>query len=227
MTAYGPLEERGIRPFVYQELQQLLPGYYSLFAPAVREFAYDRPMAGVDFGLATFVRGNHRVIQHQSFPTYRHLSVTPTPGDGTTIPKNVQMVTLATPIGTLRIFNWHGLWWRSNKGDVPARGGEVRRLRWLLNSVPSPIILAGDYNMLREARCLKAIESAHGGLINLVTKHGITSTRSAWYPKPLRDADYVHISRDVVDHRFEVLPAGVSDHEPLFFEFSINTSTHT
>ncbi len=55
---------------------------------------------------------------------------------------------------------------------------------------------------------------------NLIKEHGITSTRSHHYTKPVKFADYAIVSKDLDVIKFEVLQDPVSDHLPLLLEFN-------
>ncbi len=57
------------------------------------------------------------------------------------------------------------------------------------------------------------------GLRNLIKEYGITSTRTSFYTKPEKFADYMLVSPGVEVKDFKVLPDEVSDHSPLYLEF--------
>ena len=48
---------------------------------------------------------------------------------------------------------------------------------------------------------------------------GVTSTRSHYYTKPEKFADYILVSPDITVVDFNVLPDVISDHLPLVLEF--------
>ena len=55
---------------------------------------------------------------------------------------------------------------------------------------------------------------------NLIKENNITSTRSSHYEKDVKFADYILVSRDIKIRTFEVLKDIVSDHLPLFLDFT-------
>jgi endonuclease/exonuclease/phosphatase family metal-dependent hydrolase len=57
-------------------------------------------------------------------------------------------------------------------------------------------------------------------MTNLVTKFGVTSTRSSHYLKEEKFADYILVSPHVEVNDFQVLQEEVSDHLPLLLEFT-------
>ena len=59
------------------------------------------------------------------------------------------------------------------------------------------------------------------GMRNLIKEYNITSTRTSFYKKPVRFADFVFVSKDIKVNDFKVLPDEVSDHAPLFLDFEV------
>lgn len=54
---------------------------------------------------------------------------------------------------------------------------------------------------------------------NLIKDFGITSTRSSYYKKPVRFADYTFVSEGIKINDFKVLPDEVSDHLAMYLDF--------
>jgi endonuclease/exonuclease/phosphatase family metal-dependent hydrolase len=57
------------------------------------------------------------------------------------------------------------------------------------------------------------------GLRNLVKEYGVISTRTHFYTKPEKFADYIFVLQGIDVKDFRVLPDAVSDHSPLYLEF--------
>ena len=57
------------------------------------------------------------------------------------------------------------------------------------------------------------------GMINLIKKYNIASTRTSYYLKQERFADYILITPDIAVKQFCILPDEVSDHAPMYIEF--------
>ena len=53
---------------------------------------------------------------------------------------------------------------------------------------------------------------------NLIKEFGVTSTRTSFYTKPVKFADYVFVSKDINLKNLKILPHEVSDHTPLLIE---------
>ncbi len=121
------------------------------------------------------------------------------------------------------ITNLHGLWEQSIKGDTVLKLEQSKRiikvLQYLKTRFESEIIMVGDFNLLPSTESIRMIELF--GLRNLITEYGIVDTRTEYYKKELRYADYVFVSSGITVNTFKVLPDVVSDHAPLQLNFSI------
>jgi endonuclease/exonuclease/phosphatase family metal-dependent hydrolase len=84
------------------------------------------------------------------------------------------------------------------------------------NAVNRAKILCGDLNLRPDTQSLSLLEE---GMCNLIKSYGITSTRTRFYTRKDRYADYVLTSPEVVVKSFQVLDTAVSDHFPLFLVF--------
>jgi endonuclease/exonuclease/phosphatase family metal-dependent hydrolase len=58
------------------------------------------------------------------------------------------------------------------------------------------------------------------GMNNLIVSHNIRSTRTRFYPKEEKFADYILTSPEILVNEFAVMNDEVSDHAPLFIDFS-------
>ena len=99
------------------------------------------------------------------------------------------------------------------------RLGQSKMIINFLAMFDCPKILVGDFNLQPDTESIKMIEAT--GMINLVKKHGVTSTRTEVYKKPIRFADYIFVSPDIKVKDFRVLPDVVSDHSPLMLDFEV------
>ena len=77
--------------------------------------------------------------------------------------------------------------------------------------------MSGDFNLLPDTQSIKKLENF--GLRNLVKEYNITSTRTSFYTKSEKFADYAFVSSEIAVKDFKVLPDEVSDHSPLYLEF--------
>ena len=116
----------------------------------------------------------------------------------------------------LNISNIHGLWNGQGKNDTEQRIEQSMRIKGFLEKLEGDIVLCGDFNLLPETKSISIIENI--GLKNLIKEFNITSTRTSFYKKPLKFADYIFTSKNIMIKSFEVLPDEVSDHSPLIIE---------
>lgn len=113
------------------------------------------------------------------------------------------------------IANLHGLWNGMGKTDTEDRLEQGRRIRDFVNGCSEQVIVVGDFNLNPDTQSLALAEE---GLRNLVKEYGITSTRTSFYEKEGKMADYALVSPEMNVTDFKVLPDEVSDHAALYIE---------
>lgn len=130
--------------------------------------------------------------------------------------KNLQYVRTRLNNKPLTIINFHGLWNGKGKTDCAERIAQSEKIAEFVGRLSGEVILCGDFNLLPDTESLRIIERT--GLRNLVAEYGITSTRTSFYEKPEKFADYMFVSSGLEVQDFRVLHDEVSDHSPLFLE---------
>jgi endonuclease/exonuclease/phosphatase family metal-dependent hydrolase len=110
----------------------------------------------------------------------------------------------------------HGLWNGKGKTDSVERIAQSQRIKQFLDTINNPKILCGDFNLRPDTESVKIIES---GMRNLIKEYDIKSTRTSFYQKEEKYADYIFASADIIVNSFEVLNEEVSDHAPLLLDF--------
>lgn len=188
-----------------KDIGAVLPDHIAFFRPHLKE----------NFGLLMLVKKNLKVLEDGEVFVHKHKGFIPE-GDVGNHARNVQYVTIQSASGPISVLNLHGLWTGQGKGDTPERLEQSRKIIELLKKFNHPVILCGDFNLLPDTESVRMVESA--GLRNLVKEFSITSTRTSFYKKPEKFADYAFVSRSFDVTRFEVLPDEVSDHAPLLVE---------
>lgn len=196
-------EERKVSLNIFSELQDLLPEHNAFFRPVVENV----------FGIGTFVKKSLDILGEGDV----HIHVNPNyPGRGPTHSRNLQWLECRINKQIYSIMNVHALWNGMGKKDSPERISQSKRIREFMSTIKTPKILCGDFNLRPDTESLKLIEK---DMVNHVQLNNITSTRTSFYPKPERYADYIFTSPEINVTRFEVLKDEVSDHAPLFIEF--------
>jgi endonuclease/exonuclease/phosphatase family metal-dependent hydrolase len=114
--------------------------------------------------------------------------------------------------------NVHGLWNGMGKTDTPERIAQSQKIRNFMDTLNTPKILCGDFNLRPETESLKMLKK---DMKNLVQIYNFPSTRSNHYPKRNEEpfADYVLTCPKITVTHFTVLEDQVSDHMPLLLEF--------
>ena len=205
---------------LFAEVSTALPGHDAFFCPTSRGQLFDGDNAiTAEFGLATFVRQSHSVIAQGLDFVHGEFSV-----DGWgehPRPRNAHCVRLfSQEHGTLTIAHMHGLRDVAGKGDTPARKGQAEALAGLIGRVwpgDEGLVVCGDFNVLPDSVTFEILGGL--GLSDLVTGHGLVDTRTSYYLKSGRYADYMLVTPGVNVAKFEVVEAPeVSDHRALLLD---------
>lgn len=211
------------RSDLFADISALLPEHQGLFAPAVRGALRDPDGRAVpsEHGIAMWVRRDlavSRLVQDFIHGSFRSDGWGAEP-----VPRTMQAARIEDPAtgSVFCIAHLHGLRDATGKGDTEARAAQAGRILDVFRAVWShgtACVLAGDFNLLPSSETFVQLRRA--GLIDLISHHEITDTRTDLYPKPQRYADYMCVTEDLLNARFEApaVPV-VSDHRPLILEF--------
>jgi hypothetical protein len=191
----------------FKEISEVLPDHVGYFAPAL--FG--------EWGLATFVKKGIDVSEVNDVFVHRKKD-SMVGRDGTTIGKNMQYIHFNRDDKKYTLLNLHGLWNGKGKTDTEDRLKQSEKVQdFIDNYVDASMVLAGDFNLKPDTKSLELLEK---GKRNLIKEYGIKSTRTSYYKKPEKFADYVLVSPEIEVKHFEVLPDEVSDHSALLLEFN-------
>ena len=190
----------------FQEIEKVLDDCYGYF---------DSHLEGW-FGLATFIKKEHEVIERGEFFVHQHKTYSPGEELGGHA-RNIQYTTIRFPDGLKTIINFHGLWNGKGKEDSDARLSQSDKILQFIGKLKNPFLITGDFNLRPDAESLNKLEDF--GLRNLIKEYGVASTRTSIYTKPEKFADYTLVSECIIVREFKVLPYEVSDHFPLFLNF--------
>lgn len=189
-----------------QEVSAILSEHSSFFRPHLLN----------DYGLMTLISNKMKVIEEGELFVYREKGYYP-PGDVGKHARNIQYITVETKKGLVTIINFHGLWNGKGKTDSEDRILQSQNIINFMKTLKNPFVLCGDFNLLPDTKSIKMFEEF--GLRNLIKEYGITSTRTSFYKKPEKHADYCFVSKDIKVKEFKILPDEVSDHAPLYLDF--------
>lgn len=204
------------RANVFNELEMILPDFHGFYAPIQDGYDYlNKVDFSISFGLAIFVKKELEVKSVGDVFVYRYRNSREK--DNSTMGRNLQHVRINVK-KTFTVFNLHGLWNGGPKTDTQDRIEQSKKVKSELDSVLDSKILCGDFNLLPDTQSIKIVEE---GMRNLVKETGVTSTRTSYYKKDPKFADYILVSPDVKVNEFKVLPDEVSDHSPLMLDFEL------
>jgi endonuclease/exonuclease/phosphatase family metal-dependent hydrolase len=188
-----------------QEISKLLSNHRSYFHPHHLE----------NYGLMMLVDKEVVVQEKGEVFVHKHKGYVPT-GDVGRHARNIQYVKTIFNGLPMTIINFHGLWNGMGKGDSDERLEQSKNILNFLKTIEGEVILCGDFNLLPETESLKMFEDF--GLRNLIKEYNMTSTRTSYYQKPDKFADYIFVTKGLNVKDFKVLPDEVSDHSPLLVE---------
>lgn len=190
-------------PQLFSEIGDILQSHQGIFAPADQDGNYGlalyfkKPLTQIDSG---------NIMIHNKAEYFPDLDVT-------SPPRNMQYVTFEKNSKKITVINFHGLWTSQGKGDNPDRLIQSEKIISFLKTLDHLFVLGGDFNLSPDTQSLQNLENF--GLKNLVKEYGVVSTRTNFYTKENKFADYVLVSDGTTVTDFQVLPDEVSDHAPL------------
>jgi len=176
---------------------------------------YFRPHVGDHYGLVIFIKKDIEVLEEGDIFVYNEKGFYEEGNIGNHA-RNLQYITFKHNGELLTVINFHGLWNGKGKTDTPDRLLQSTNIINFINKLDNPYILVGDFNLKPDTESLKKIEDA--GALNLIKKYNIKSTRTSFYEKEEKFADYVFLSQDLKEKDFKVLEDEVSDHAALLIE---------
>jgi endonuclease/exonuclease/phosphatase family metal-dependent hydrolase len=197
----------GSTPDIFSRISAVLPEHEGHFA-----LAEQTDMTG----LALFTRRSIRIDRISDTFVYRWKNSMEANNPAST-GRNLQYVDFENGGKRFRLAHMHGLWNGQGKTDTEDRLEQSRRAKAVLDQAEGPKLLCGDFNLLPETESLGILGQ---GMRNMIKEYGVVSTRSGLYQKPDKFADYIITSPEIDVKAFKVLPHSVSDHLPLYLEFS-------
>jgi len=200
------IDHSNIMVYGMQEISTLLESHTSYFKPHHLD----------NYGLMMLIKKDLDVISEGDVFVYKDRGHIPE-GDVGFHARNVQFATIATKNGNRSILNFHGLWNGGGKGDSEDRLLQSDRIIQFMKTLSNPYVMSGDFNLLPDTQSIKKLEDF--GLRNLIKEYNITSTRTSFYTKAEKFADYALTSKEITVKDFKVLSDEVSDHSPLYLEF--------
>lgn len=196
-------DDRKVSLNIFSELHALLPKHDAFFRPVVRN----------KYGIGMFVKKEIKVLRESEISIHINPDYL---GSGPAHSRNMQWLKCCINNRNYSILNVHGLWNGMGKTDTPERIAQSQRIKDFVDILDTPKILCGDFNLRPDTESIKIIEK---GMNNLIQAYNITSTRTSYYPKAEKFADYIFTSPEITVNTFKLLQDEVSDHSPLLLDF--------
>jgi endonuclease/exonuclease/phosphatase family metal-dependent hydrolase len=166
------------------------------------------------YGIAIFIKKSFQVVDHGGINAYHNASY---PGSGPSHSRDLQWMKCQLDNISFYILNFHGLWNGKGKNDSDERILQSEKIKNFLDQITDPYVLCGDFNLRPDTTSIKILESVAQ---NLIDQNGITSTRTRYYEKDEKYADYIFTSNNMKVQNFVVMKDEVSDHSPLYLSFT-------
>lgn len=171
------------------------------------------------YGIATFVNKDIKIIDRGETLVAKGDWWNLEDGHNRDHHRKLQWLEIEVEGKKLLIVNVHLTHRPEGKSDSDKRLNQSKIIVDFLKMFDCPKILVGDFNLLPDTESINMIEES--GMRNLIKEYKITSTRTELYKKPLQFADYIFVSPEISVNTFKVLPDVVSDHSPLYLDFSL------
>ncbi len=201
-------EMEGSNMNIFSEIACGLKGYKGYFAPHQDN----------EEGLSIFVKNVFNIEEYNDVFVHRDKNAMIN-NHGEELGRNIQHIMLKYKGKKINIINFHGLWSKLGKVDTTERELQSIKILDFLKILRGEVILCGDFNLMPDTYSIKLFRDY--GLRDLIKKFKITSTRSSMYKGEVKYADYIFCSEGLVIKNFKVFSDEVSDHLPLYLEFSV------
>jgi len=186
---------------------------------ALREYkGYFAPHQDDEEGLAIFVKNTFHIDEYNDIFVHRYKNAM-FDNHGDELGRNIQHIMFKHKGKEINIINFHGLWSKLGKVDTPERELQSIKILDFLKTLRGEVILCGDFNLMPDTYSIKVFRDYR--LTDLIKKFKVTSTRSSMYKGEVKYADYIFCSKGLVIKEFKVFSDDVSDHLPLYLEFSV------
>ena len=173
---------------------------------------YFRPCYSDYYGQAIFIRNTIEVEEEGDVIIYENHK----PEKRGQHTRNLQYMKIKADKESLFIANIHGLWNGQGKTDTEDRIRQSKKIRdFVDNRNEKNKILVGDFNLSPDTQSLTMIKN---DMKDLIQEYRVTSTRTSYYNKENKYADYIFVSPNIDVTDFKVLPDEVSDHAAVYVE---------
>ncbi len=203
--------EKKYRADILKQLSNKLKEFDAFFVSNISNFSFTNSINfNLNWGIVIFVRKNISVIKVKT--EYIHGYINSELKKNMPKPRKVQLMTINKNGKKYTFIQFHGLWVKGKKIDTAERLLQSRKIRRIIDKVHGKKIICGDFNLLPGTKSLSILEK---DFLNLIKNHNISTTRSKFYKRLDKYADYILISKDINVQNFNVPKVNISDHLPM------------
>jgi len=195
-----------INHILYEQITEILDGYNNLFC-SFHKNAY---------GIACFVKKDIEIIKEGSVVVYENNDFPNVLREDLDHTRKMQWIHIKKNNKEYTVMHTHGHWTGVNKSDTEDRIKQSEKIITFSDKIKTPKILCGDFNLRPDTISTSILEKSFK---NLIKDYKVSSTRTSFYKKEERFADYIFTSEDIETLCFRVLPDEVSDHSALYIEY--------
>ena len=130
---------------IFSQIAELLPKHEGFFRPVLKN----------SFGVGMFVSKQIEVLEEGDINIHDNPNY---PGYGPTHPRNLQWIECMVNQQIYSILNVHGLWNGMGKTDTPDRIAQSMRIREFMDTINTPKIVCGDFNLRPDTKSLEIVE---------------------------------------------------------------------
>lgn len=192
-----------------EKIQRSLPDHELFFCPVLEDW----------YGIGIFIKKSFTVLDYGE----KYIYINPYyENKGPAHNRKLQWLKTQTPNGDLiTIVNIHGLWNGKGKGDSADRLQQSYLIQKFIKTISTPYVMCGDFNLRPDTKSLQILKC---NLRDLIQENNITSTRTSFYKKAERFADYLFTTPHNINvDSLSVLPDEVSDHNALRLNFNVTS----
>ncbi|MDP2638198.1 MAG: endonuclease/exonuclease/phosphatase family protein [Candidatus Levybacteria bacterium] len=213
-------ESSGYKTNVLSDLTNILKDFNGYFAKTFNGYDMVKLVDfNLDFGIAIFVKKPVTVMLHKE-ALIHHVNKGVVRRDGYyETSRGIQSIQIKFDNKIFNIYNLHGIWtpdFEGGKEDNEDKLKQSRKIEQFMQKDIGGKILAGDFNLNPDTRSLKILEK---NLKNLIKEYRVKTTRSSFYTRKYKFADYILVSPEIEIIDFKVPNIAVSDHLPMILEF--------
>lgn len=205
--------QNGFVENMFSQYTELFKNYEGFYAESLMHNLGEET---VPYGIAIFYKKETPILAKGEYEVFKKDEKLGLPEGQVLWNRMLQYISIPYKDKNLNIFNLHGLYTGGGKEDTVDRLLQSQRVKDFMASHEGEKILCGDFNLNPKTKSMVILAE---GMINLIDQNNITSTRSHYYPKEEKFADYILVSPGLEVKKFEVLQDVVSDHLPLVLEF--------